>query len=139
MAKTISTILGIGFILVGIIGFIAPDIMGMHLSTVHNLVHLLSGVIALYFGFAATHAAARSFCIVFGLVYGLLGVLGFVLGNPGPERMLTLIPDQLMLGRMDHIVHIVLGALFILGGLAPVPAATTTVVDVEEPPQGPLR
>jgi len=132
MAKTIATILGIGFILVGIVGFLAPDMMGMHLSTVHNLVHILSGVIALYFGFAATHAAARSFCIVFGLVYGLLGILGFALGNPGPERMLTVIPDQLMLGRMDHIVHIVLGALFILGGLAAVPATTTTVV--EEPP-----
>ena len=132
MAKTIATILGIGFILVGIIGFIAPDMMGMHLSTVHNLVHLLSGVIALYFGIAGSYTAARSFCITFGLIYALLGVLGFVLGTPGPERMLTVIPDQLILGRMDHIVHIVLGALFILGGLAAVPATTTTVV--EEPP-----
>lgn len=126
MAKTIATILGTAFVLVGILGFIAPDMMGMHLSLAHNIVHLVSGALALYFGLAGTHAAARSFCIVFGVVYGLLGLLGFVMGHPGPDRMLTVIPDQLMLGRMDHIVHIVLGALFLIGGLAPTPVIHVT-------------
>jgi len=130
MPKTIATILGIGFLLVGIVGFIAPDIMGMHLNPAHNLIHLLSGVLALYFGVAGTYSAARAFCITFGLVYAGLGVLGFLVGNPGPERILTVIPDKLILGRMDHIVHIVLGALFILGGLAPAPA---TMARSEDP------
>ena len=121
MAKTIATFLGAAFVLVGIVGFIAPDLMGMHLSVAHNIVHLVSGALALYFGLAGTYTAARSFCIVFGVVYGLLGILGFAMGSPGPDRMLTVIPDQLMLGRMDHIVHIVLGALFLIAGMAPTP------------------
>ena len=126
MAKTIATALGVAFLLAGIAGFVAPDLMGMHLSMAHNIIHLVSGALALWVGLAGSHSAARSFCIFFGLVYGLLGAVGFLMGA-GPERMLTVIPDQLMFGRMDHIVHIALGAVFLVGGLIgrPVPAMTT--------------
>jgi len=128
MAKTIATILGAGFLLVGIIGFLAPDLMGMHLSMAHNIVHLVSGALALWIGIAGSYGAARSFCFFFGLVYGLLGVLGFLMGT-GPDRMFTIIPDQLMLGRMDHIIHIVLGGVFLIGALLGRPAIATTTGD----------
>ena len=86
MAKTIATILGVVFILVGICGFFAPNLLGTHLSTTHNLVHLISGAVSLYFGLAGTLSAARLFCIIFGIVYALLGVAGLALGE-GPDRM----------------------------------------------------
>ena len=116
MAKTIAKILGVVFILVGLVGFVAPTFLGTHLSTTHNLVHLISGAVALYFGFAATLPAARLFCIVFGIVYALLGVAGFLLGS-GPGRMFeALAPLGLHLGTMDHVVHILLGVVFLIGG-----------------------
>ncbi|MCI0747473.1 MAG: DUF4383 domain-containing protein [Verrucomicrobia subdivision 3 bacterium] len=124
MAKTMCVILGALFLVVGLAGFAAPDALGMHLSTAHNVVHLVSGALALYIGLAGTYAAARSFCILFGVIYGLLGILGFLMGSPGPEKMLTVIPDQLVLGRMDHIVHVLLAALFLIGGLVRQPAMT---------------
>jgi hypothetical protein len=114
MAKTIAKILGVVFILVGLAGFAMPNLLGAHLNTAHNLVHLVSGALALYFGFAATLSAARLFCIVFGVVYALLGVCGFLLGTGG-DRMLA-IDDLLMLGTMDHVIHILLGAIFLVGG-----------------------
>ena len=114
MAKTVAKILGVVFILVGLAGFAMPNLLGAHLNTAHNLVHLVSGALALYFGFAATLSAARLFCIVFGIVYALLGVAGFLLGT-GSERMLA-IDDLLMLGTMDHIIHILLGIIFLAGG-----------------------
>ena len=115
MAKTLSTILGIGFILVGIAGFVAPGLLGMHLTIGHNLVHLISGALALYFGLAGTVGAARTFCLVFGAVYLLLGLAGIVAGD-GEARLLTVIPGDLMFGMPDHIVHVLLGALFLIGG-----------------------
>lgn len=116
MAKTIATILGVAFILVGIIGFISPGFLGTHLSTTHNLVHLISGAVALYFGLAGTLSAARMFDIVFGIVYALLGVCGFLLGS-GPDRMFEALSSLgLHLGTMDHIVHILLGVVFLIGG-----------------------
>lgn len=116
MAKTVCKILGVVFILVGLIGFVSPGFLGTHLSLTHNLVHLISGAVALYFGFSATLSAARLFCIVFGVVYGLLGICGFLLGGE-PDRMWELFaPIGLHLGTMDHVVHILLGVVFLAGG-----------------------
>ncbi len=128
MAKTIAKILGVVFILVGIIGFLAPGLLGLHLSLAHNLVHLISGALALYFGFAGTLSGARLFCIVFGVVYALLGVAGFLLGHAGAHTvaavpahgqdssLLAVLPRMLELASMDHIVHILLGLVFLIGG-----------------------
>lgn len=117
MAKTVAKFLGVVFILVGLIGFVAPGFLGTHLSTTHNLVHLISGAVALYFGFAASLAAARTFDLAFGVVYLLLGLAGIAFGN-GPDRMFeVLAPLGLHLGIMDHVVHIVLGLAFVIGAL----------------------
>ena len=105
--------------------------LGMHLSAAHNIVHLVSGALALYFGTRASYQGARSFCLIFGVVYGLLGLLGFVSG--GSDYMLTVIPNQLMLGKMDHIVHVVLAILFIVAGLSTRPIETTTTVETPGP------
>ena len=114
MAKTICKILGVVFLLVGVCGFAAPTLLGAHLSPPHNVVHILSGVIALYFGFAGTLSGAKAFCLVFGVVYMALGILGMALGAP-PDRMWMLGP--LHLGTADHGIHILLGVVFLAGGL----------------------
>jgi hypothetical protein len=116
MAKTICKLLGLVFILVGIVGFFSPGLLGAHLSTTHNLVHIVSGLIALYFGFAATLGAARGFCLIFGAVYLLLGIVGFLMGT-GDDRMFAINAVNLMLGTRDHIIHILLGVLFLIGAL----------------------
>jgi hypothetical protein len=127
MANKIATILGIGFLLVGVLGFVVPDILGMHLSMVHSIVHLATGAVALWLGLKGSASAAKTFCVVFGAVYVLLGIAGFAFGTagdpsaavPGPHdaHMLKVLPGMLELGRVDHVVHIVLGALFVIGGL----------------------
>jgi hypothetical protein len=114
MAKTICKILGVVFLLVGVCGFAAPTLLGAHLSPPHNVVHILSGVIALYFGFAGTLSGAKAFCLVFGVVYMALGILGMALGAP-PDRMWVLGP--LHLGTADHGIHVLLGVVFLAGGL----------------------
>ena len=114
MAKTICKILGVVFRLVGVCGFVAPNFLGAHLSPAHNAVHIVSGVIALYFGFAGTLAGAKTFSLVFGVVYLALGILGMALGT-GTDRMWMLGP--LHFGQADHGIHILLGVIFLAGGL----------------------
>jgi len=119
MAKTVCKLLGVVFVLVGIAGFVAPGLLGAHLNMAHNLVHIVSGAIALYFGFAGSYGGAKGFCLIFGIVYLLLGVAGWFLGT-GAEHMLN-IPNaaspMLMLGKVDHIIHILLGVVFLAGGV----------------------
>jgi hypothetical protein len=127
MAKTICKLLGVIFLIVGIAGFVAPNLLGSHLSMAHNLVHIISGIIALYFGFAGSLSGARSFALAFGAVYLLLGIVGFILGkadastNAGmtmqDNRLWKVIPGTLELGTADHAIHILLGILFLVGAL----------------------
>ena len=114
MAKTVCKILGVVFILVGLLGFVQPDFLGAHLSGAHNAVHIVSGAIALYLGFAGTLAAAKTFSLVFGVVYLALGILGLALGT-GADRMWMLGP--LHFGQVDHGIHVLLGIIFLAGGL----------------------
>jgi hypothetical protein len=115
MAKTLCKILGVVFLLVGLAGFASSNLMGFHLGAAHNLVHILSGVAALYFGFAGSLSAARMFCLIFGIVYLGLGILGMAMGDPARDRMLILGP--LELATRDHGLHILLGVVFLVGGL----------------------
>ena len=118
MAKTVCKLLGLIFLIVGIAGIFSHNLLGAHLNMAHNMVHIVSGVIALYFGFSGSYSGARGFCLLFGLVYLLLGVCGWFLGT-GAEHMFN-IPNAssplLMLGKMDHIIHVLLGVVFLAGG-----------------------
>jgi uncharacterized membrane protein HdeD (DUF308 family) len=116
MAKTIAKLVGAVFIVVGIVGFFDPHLLHANLGKAHNVVHLVSGALSLYFGFKGSMSAARQFCLIFGIVYGLLGVCGYFIGT-GSEHMLVLTP-YLQLGMRDHIIHIVIAALYLIGGLA---------------------
>jgi hypothetical protein len=77
-------------------------------------VHLVSGAVALYFGFAGTLSGAKAFCLVFGVVYLALGILGMAIGS-GADRMWMVGP--LHFGQADHGIHILLGVIFLAGGL----------------------
>lgn len=114
MAKTICKILGVVFLLVGVAGFAAPTLLNAHLTPPHNVVHILTGVVALYFGFAGSLSGAKAFCLVFGVVYLALGILGLALGAP-PHRLWIVGPLQF--GTSDHAIHILLGIVFLAGGL----------------------
>src|SRR5437588_10754193 len=116
MAKTVCKILGLIFVIVGIAGIFSHNLLGAHLNMAHNMVHIVSGVIALYFGFSGSPGGARAFCLIFGVVYLLLGICGFLLGHEGVATMAGMagadpklwkvLPGTLELGKMDHIIHI---------------------------------
>jgi hypothetical protein len=119
MAKTVCKILGVVLLLVGVLGFTRIlDFLGAHVGPehpAHNVVHIVSGIVALYFGFAGSLSGAKGFCLVFGVVYLALGLIGMVLGNPAMNRDWQVGP--LLLGTVDHGIHLLLGAIFLAGGL----------------------
>lgn len=85
MIKTLATVFGVIFILIGILGFV-PGVTNMdtqmllgifHVNPVHNVIHLLSGALALYAGMSSG-MAAKTYFRVFGVIYALVAILGFV-------------------------------------------------------------
>jgi Domain of unknown function (DUF4383) len=128
MTKTLCKILGVVLAVVGIAGFLKHDLLGLHLTAIHNIVHLLTAAIALYFGFYGSDAAARTFCQVIGAIYLLLGLVGFI----APNAMASIIRVHTATGSAsltpDNVVHLLVGGVFLIVGFlrrrAPQPAAT---------------
>ena len=120
MLTTVARLFSIVFLLVGILGFIpgitsdAPgdfageeseaELLGIFSTSVlHNLVHLLFGIVGL--ALSRTWDGARTFLIGGGVVYLLLWILGLV----GAAEW---IPAN----DADHWLHFALGALMLAAG-----------------------
>jgi hypothetical protein len=129
MIRTVLVILGVAFILIGLLGFVSDNFAGTHLTLTHNLIHLVSGAASLYFGLKGSIPAAKIFALAFGATYLLLGVGGYWLGMTGTstlpaataegynEHMFRVIPGYLELGSADHLLHFILGMTFIVAAL----------------------
>src|SRR5215210_2997234 len=82
MLKTFAIIFGIVMLVVGVLGFIpeaAPDgfLLGLfHVDTLHNLIHISTGVVAILCGLSSEYAS-RIYFQVFGIVYAVVAILGY--------------------------------------------------------------
>jgi hypothetical protein len=124
MIKTAAVLFGIVFILIGILGFV-PGITNnemllgiFHVNAAHNVVHLLSGAVALFAGMTS-FGASRMYFRIFGVVYGLVAILGLM--NMGQHTMLLgLISNN----DADTFLHIGIAAVSLLLGFMPAKAET---------------
>ena len=121
MAKTFGMLFGIVFLAVGILGFVpgvtttGPDGMPMLLNifmvnTAHSIVHIASGAVFLFASMAGA-GAARLWFKIFGLVYAVVAVLGFMTPN---GMLLNMISNN----PADTYLHVVLAAAMLLIGFA---------------------
>jgi hypothetical protein len=110
MAKKFAVIFGIVFVIVGILGFIPNPIVGADgifvTDAIHNIVHLLIGVVLLV---AAKSASASAMWLkVFGVVYLVLFVDGLI----QPNALLGFVTAN----TADTWLHLVLGVVLLLVG-----------------------
>jgi len=81
LTKTVTWVLGVVLLLTGLLGFVNDPVLGIfEVDNVHNIVHLLSGIVAIL-AVSSGESYARLFLIIFGIVYGLVTILGFLNGS----------------------------------------------------------
>lgn len=123
MLKNIAIAYGVVFVVVGILGFIpavTPEgrLIGLfEVNTLHNLVHLATGVVALIVAWSGL-GAIQMFFRVFGVIYALVALLGFVSGG----ALLGLVANN----QADTWLHVVIAAVTLYIGFgmkAETPAA----------------
>ena len=118
-AKTAALAIGIIFIVVGLLGFIDNPIVGssekaiFHADTVHNMVHIISGLLFVLVAMAAP-ASASTVMVIFGIVYLLIGIVGITsVGENGMAKVLGF----LHVNAADNYLHIALGIVIALAGM----------------------
>lgn len=114
-ASLYAGLIGAVLLVAGIIGFFYSASFGspgdvdavlgiLDVNAWHNLVHILSGVIGLL-AFASGPVASRTYALVFGVVYIVVAIWGFIIGSG--DSILGFIP----INTEDNILHVILGVL----------------------------
>ena len=117
-ADAIAKILGVIFIVVGILGFIPNPLVSyrglFEVNTFHNIVHIVSGGILL----ASPYYNAPVITLrVIGVIYAIVTVLGFIsLNSPNSMGLATTHPDNWL--------HLLLTIILLWAGFA-LPAEDT--------------
>jgi hypothetical protein len=128
MAKTLALLFGVIFLVVGALGFVPAathDVDGMpmllgifHVNFVHNVVHLASGAVFLLCGMAGA-GASRMFFKIFGIIYAIVAVLGFMPSNA------TSIMGLMSNNPAVTYLHVALAILMLAIGFAPSGSSST--------------
>lgn len=116
MVKKYVMVLGIILIALGTLGFISPlapndNLFGIFaISTNHSLFYLLSGLVALA-AVAGGGDYVRLYAKVFGVVFGLITVLGFMVGDGE-------ILGFINVNQADNVLHLAIAASALYVGFA---------------------
>jgi len=127
MLTTMAKVWGWIFLAIGLLGFVpaaAPNghLLGIfHVNAAHNFVHLLTGIVALICGYQSAHASKMYF-LIFGIVYGLVAILGFMAGN---TPLLGVIANNIA----DAWLHVAIAIVSIALGLMPEAITATRGTD----------
>jgi len=111
MTKTIATLFGVIYLIVGVAGFFpqlggsmsmaSNTLLGVaSVNVLHNIVHLIIGLAGLSGG--RTDAGAAAFGKTFGVILIVIGLLGFLTPN-----LIGILP----IGGYDIWIHLVTGAI----------------------------
>lgn len=105
---------GIIFLVIGVLGFVGPLAPGGKLlgifavDAVHNIIHILSGLVALFL--AGSAKGARSYFQIFGIVYALVTILGLF----GSGSILGIF----VVNGADNILHLIIAVLALYLGFS---------------------
>lgn len=117
-AEIYAIVVGLSLTVAGLVGFLYSSDFGdpgkvdgvlgvLDVNGWHNVIHLLSGAVGIA-AFASGLTASRFYALAFGLVYTVIAVWGFVIGDGG--SILGAVP----VNTEDSVLHLIIG----LGGIA---------------------
>ena len=120
--KRYAQVIGVVLILLGIVGLVLGNelfLSILNIDIVEDVVHLITGGIYSYVGFGRTDAAtARNVILALGVIYLLVGILGFLV-----PMMFGLIPHGYTV--FDDLLHLALGIVSLLIAFTYAPGGAT--------------
>jgi hypothetical protein len=110
LARPWMTLAGIVLVVVGVLGFISNPIVGssanaiLPTDTLHNIVHIVTGALALYIAFALSGDSQANATIGFGLLYVVIFIAVFA--SPTLFGLFSIPANGAL-----HVIHAALAAV----------------------------
>lgn len=127
-ARLYALLFGVALTVAGIIGFfyeseftsdeaVRDSVFGvLAVNGWHNLVHLLTGLLGLV-AYSAGAYAARTYALALGLVYIVVAIWGFIVGDG--DSILSIVP----VNTEDNVLHLIIGLAGVAAGAVSTEAA----------------
>jgi len=112
-ARTYAKVMGVVIVLIGVGGVVLGEksLLGvLNIDIAEDIVHLVTGGLMAVVGFRGSDSAVRSVVGGLGIVYLLVGVLGFMVPD-----MFGLLPNEYET-VLDNLIHLTLAVLGIAVG-----------------------
>ncbi|MBA3989488.1 MAG: DUF4383 domain-containing protein [Propionibacteriales bacterium] len=112
-SRTYAKVMGVVIVLIGVGGLVLGEkrLLGvLNIDIAEDIVHLVTGGLMAVVGFRGSDSAVRSVVGGLGIVYLLVGVLGFMVPD-----MFGLLPNEYEI-VLDNLIHLTLGVLGIAIG-----------------------
>jgi len=109
-AKTYALWGGVILLVLGVIGiFTGNSLAGLNSEVLEDVIHIVAGAILAYGGWRGTAAQASMWSKVFGIVFLVVGLVGFF-----DRNIFGLFSAGL--GTIDNVVHLIYGAAGVYAG-----------------------
>jgi hypothetical protein len=106
--RQLFQVLGGILVVVGVLGFVNNPVLGIfEVNALHNIIHIATGAALVYAGMQGG-SVMRMIAQVFGVVYALVAVVGFV----APAVLEGLIN----INAADNVLHVVLAVVLLYVG-----------------------
>lgn len=108
LTQAYAAVVGIVLVVVGLLGFIENPIVGpgagalFATNTIHNIVHLATGLLALYIAFGTRGESQANWVIGFGVLYAVIFVVTLL--SPSLFGLF----DPTPVNPLDHVLHALL-------------------------------
>ena len=112
MVKTYARWGGIILLVLGVVGlFVGDQFIGvLNTELTEDIIHIVAGAILAWVGFRGAAAQARTWSYVFGVVFLVVGLVGFF-----DKNVYGLLP-KVGLGTFDNLVHLAYGVVGLWAG-----------------------
>ena len=109
-ARLAAIVLGIVFVLIGLLGFFNNPVLGLFaVNPAHNVVHIVSGVVLLAGAYSSLGSSVA--LKIIGIVYVVIAILGFFMVSA--DGMLL---GFITMNEADKWLHVVLAVVILAAG-----------------------
>ena len=109
-ARIAAIVLGIVFVLIGLLGFFNDPVLGLFdVNPAHNLVHVISGIVLLAGAYSSLGSSLA--LKIIGIVYAIIAIIGFFMVGADGNLL-----GFIAMNEADKWLHVVLAVVILAAG-----------------------